>query len=437
VTPRHDSPSRLALLLVLVVLTLSIAGLAITAAQAAAAPQVGLGDQKASVFSDPRLRGLGLRYARLIVPWDAATSEPALVDQWLAAVAAAGMVPHVAFEHLRSDDCPGRNCVVPSQAQYGAAIRRFVARFPSVRTYTTWNEANHASQPVSDRPEAVAGYYDQLRAACPSCTVVAGDVLDSGSYASWLRRFLSASTTTPQLWGLHDYGDVTYGTTTGVDTVLGIVPGSLWIEETGAIVRLRNGAGRTTFSTTEALAADAIDRAFALTTTRPRITRMYFYSWMAYTNDTFDAGLVRPDGTTRPSLTALQRDLAALGATTTTPTATPAPVKWTATWSKAHARQVVLRATCRTTVVRCTGTVAATLRTQVASAAKATFARVATRRAYATTTRRRTATIRITLSRKAYRAARRAPTRRLVLAMAATRPSKAAIKATVSLARPR
>ena len=391
---------------------------------------VGIGDQKASSFADARLRGLGLRDARLIVPWDAATSEPGAVDQWLAAVAAAGMTPHVAFEHLRTDDCPGRPCVVPTQAQYGAAVRRFVARFPQVKTYTTWNEANHASQPVAGRPEAVAGYYDALVAACPSCTVVAGDVLDSGSYANWLRRFLAASSTTPRLWGLHDYGDVTYGRTTGVDTVLSLVGGALWVEETGGIVTLRNSAGRTTFATSEAGAATAIDRAFAIAAARPRVTRMYIYEWSAFAGDPFDAGLVRPDGTARPSLDALRRDLAALKPAT-------APVAWRATWSAARARQVVLRATCPTTVVRCAGRVSATLRTRLGSVASATFARVASRRAYATTSVKRTILVRITLSAKAYRRARRAPTRRLVLAVAATRPSAATSKVTVSLARPR
>lgn len=415
-------------------LALAAAILCVAPATARAAVVVGIGDQKAASFADARLRGLGLRYARLIVPWDAATSEPGAVQTWLDAVAVAGMTPHVAFEHLRADDCPGRPCVVPTQAQYGAAVRRFVARFPQVRTYTTWNEANHASQPVASRPEAVAGYYDQLVAACPSCTVVAGDVLDSGSYANWLRRFLAASPITPKLWGLHDYGDVTYGTTTGVDTVLSIVPGSLWVEETGGIVTLRNSAGATTFATSEAGAATAIDRAFALAAARPRVTRMYIYEWMAFTGDPFDAGLLRPDGTARPSLAALQRDLARLKATATV--AKP-PVTWTATWSAAHRRQVVLTARCRTTVVRCAGKVTATLRTRVGAAASATFARVASRRGYATTTAKRTAAVRIALSAKAYRRARRAPTRRLVLAVAATRPSAAASKVTVSLARPR
>jgi hypothetical protein len=274
---------------------------------------VGLADQTPTAYADARVHALGLRYARLVVPWDAATSEPQAAQGWLTAVAAAGMTPHVAFEHLASDRCPSRPCTTPTAAEYGAAVRRFVARFPQVRTYTTWNGANHVSQPVADDPEAVAAYYDELRAACRACTIVAGDVLDSGSYRRWLQRFLRASTTTPRLWGLHDYGDVTYGRTTGVDAVLATVPGALWIEETGGLVSLRNAAGRQTLAIGEAAAAKAIDRAFAIAAARPRIARMYVYQWQAKATDRFDAGLVRPDGTTRASYTALARDLAAPG----------------------------------------------------------------------------------------------------------------------------
>ena len=78
------------------------------AGRAAAAVVVGIGDQQAAAFSDPRLRALGMSRARLIVPWDAAATEPDAVQTWLDAVAAAGMTPHVAFEHLRTDHCPGR-----------------------------------------------------------------------------------------------------------------------------------------------------------------------------------------------------------------------------------------------------------------------------------------------------------------------------------------
>jgi hypothetical protein len=71
-------------------------------AVAHAALTVGIGDQQPGAFSDQRLLGLGVSHARLVVPRDAATSEPATVQAWLDATAAAGMTPHVAFEHLRS-----------------------------------------------------------------------------------------------------------------------------------------------------------------------------------------------------------------------------------------------------------------------------------------------------------------------------------------------
>ena len=52
------------------------------------------------------------------------------MQAWLDAVAAAGMTPHVAFEHRRSDRCPGSPCVVPSRSEYRAAVAAFHARFP-------------------------------------------------------------------------------------------------------------------------------------------------------------------------------------------------------------------------------------------------------------------------------------------------------------------
>jgi hypothetical protein len=392
-------------------LVAAVAG-ALVAPASAAALTVGIGDQQPSAFADGRLRALGLRVARLTVPWDAATSEPAAVQAWLEAVAAAGMTPHVAFEHLRGDRCPGSPCVVPSRAQYRAAVAAFHARFPQVRTFTTWNEANHQSQPVATRPEAVAGFYEELVSVCPTCTVVAGDVLDSGSYVRWLQRFRAATSLDPQLWGLHNYADTTYGTTSGTDAVLAAVPGKLWIEETGGIVTLRNAAGRSTLAADETRAATAIDRAFAIARARPRVARMYVYQWQAGASDRFDSGLVRPDGSARPSYARLVRDLAAM-----------AGVCWSARWSSARPRRLLLRATCPAVLSRCRGKVAVRLLGHHVAA-----------RSYATTSRRRTATLRIDVSRALWRRLRAAGRRRLVLAVTPTAGSAARVS--LALARP-
>jgi hypothetical protein len=363
--------------------------LAVAAFPAAArATSIGLSDQDPAAFSDARLRALHLGYARVVVPWDAATSEPARVQAWLGAVAAAGLTPHVAFEHAGGTRCPDAPCTAPSRAAYGAAVRRFVARFRQVRTYTTWNEANHVSQPVASRPEAVAGYYEELRAACPSCTVVAGDVLDSGSFVRWIQRFRAATSADPRLWGLHNYSDVTYGRSSGTDAMLAAVPGRLWIEETGGIVTLRNAAGRVTLATDEARAAHAVARALRIARTRPRIGRVYVYQWRAGATDRFDSGLVRPDGTARASLGVLATALGGVPAVT----------------ARISGARLVVRVRCRAGDGRCRGRVALALRTRTSGAWRTVALGT---RAYSTTAARPTATLAVRVPAALRRRARR------------------------------
>jgi hypothetical protein len=314
------------------------------------AATVGLSDNQAATWSDARVHALGLEHARLIVGWDAVTRETAHVDAWLAAVAAAGLEPHVAFQHTRGQDCSTGACSLPSAAQYGAAVAAFRARWPQVRTFTAWNEANHVSQPTADRPDMAAAYYRELAARCGDCQVVAGDVLDSGAYTSWLRQFLAASPAPPQLWGIHNYSDVTYGGSGGTDAVLATVPGRLWMEETGGIVVNRNASGRVTLSYDEARAASSIAGAFAIAAARPRIGRMYVYQWKAGASDRFDSGLLRPDGATRASYEAVRRGIAGVApAASTTATA----IRWAAAWS--GGRYVRLTGACRPARTTCTG----------------------------------------------------------------------------------
>jgi hypothetical protein len=417
-------------------LALVVAALALTPAVAHAAV-IGLADQNAGSYADARLRALHLPVARLVVPYDAATSEPQLVATWLAAVSADGMQPAVAFEHLKVNGCPGSPCVVPSRATYAAAVRAFIARFPQVRTYTTWNEANHESQPVAEHPEAVAGFYEELRAACPSCTIVAGDVLDSGGYIRWLQRFQAATDSNPQLWGLHNYGDVTYDTTEGTDSVLRTVSGQLWIEETGGIVVLRNAAGRVTLSYNEDRAAASIDRAFAIAAARPRITRMYIYHWQAGPTSSFDAGLVRPDGSLRPSYAAVQRGIAGQPASAnTTAAAAASTLTWIAAWSKAKPKILLVRAHCTTSGGRCVGHVALKLQTRPTTRNAARTASIATR-TYRTSSTHRTVTLHINVSKTLRRRVRAAVTRRLRLAITPTTPTGATRSLTLKLAKPR
>jgi hypothetical protein len=291
----------------LAIVLVAVALLPVIAPCAAQGLAFGLADQNAETFADARVGALDLSEARLVVPYDAALTDPLSVARWLTAVRAAGLRPQIAFSRRRGDDCPRSPCMLPTRAEYATAVRAFVRRFPSVRRYTTWNEANHRAQPTAEHPAAVAGYYRALKAACPRCAVVAGDVLDAGNYRGWLAAFLRASPRAPRLWGLHDYGDVTYDRTTGIRTILATVGGHVWITESGGIVAIRDAEGRSLLAVGERDAARAVTRAFSIARAYPRVTLLDIYQWRAAPLDRFDSGLVRPDGSSRLSYFAALR----------------------------------------------------------------------------------------------------------------------------------
>lgn len=431
VLPRARAARRTILqLAALLLLVASIA--AAIALPAARAVEVGLADQKPWVWKDSRIRALHMRYARLIVPWDAATSEPATVQAWLDATAAEGIEPHVAFEHLRTDDCPSSRCTAPTVAQYRAAVEAFIARFPQVRTYTTWNEVNHQSQPVRNRPQLVAEYYEQLAEACRGCTVVAGDVLDSGNFAGWLRAFLAHVSSPPQLWGIHNYSDAGRGTTSNTDAVLAIVPGTLWMEETGGIVQLGGVlSGGGSQAAAEAQSAASIDQAFAIARRRPRIGRLYVYHVQAWPHDTFDSGIFRPDGTTRPGYTALLSNLTASGPAG--PTGASLAPRATLRWSRAHRGGVIAVVRCAPGVRACRGSLRVSIRTKGARATSWQVTTIATR-SFSTTTGTRSVRLRIggALRERLRRAARR----QAIARVAQVQPAAAVTTARRTLPRP-
>ncbi len=406
----------------------------LAAAPAARATEFGLSDQQAVTWSDPRVRGLGLRHARLIIPWDAATSEPARVQAWLDGVAAAGLQPHIVFGLLRTDRCPSAPCVLPTREQYRAAVDAFRTRWPQVTTFTTWNEANHFTQPVRRHPEAAAAFWVELAQACPGCTIVGADVLDSSGYVRWLERFKKAVPTLPRLWSIHNYADATYGSSVGTDKVLSMVPGQLWVEETGGIVSLRDDQGRPTFSANEARAAASIDQAFAIARARPRITRMYLYHWKAHTLlDTFDAGLVRPDGTARLSLLRAAENIKAATGAPVGRSATP-QVTVAARWSTRRGA-LLLTLRCRAASGTCRGTATVTAETRRAPSALRTT-RLATTRTYRTTRGRRSVTLSIAVSRATRSRIRAASNPRLSVALRATQPEAARGDLALRLPRP-
>jgi hypothetical protein len=288
----------------------------------AAAPQkseaavlVGIGDQNASMFSDPLFSQVGFKRARYFPSWNVAQvpQEAAWLDQWLAAAQAQGVEPLISFFASLGSACPKRPCKLPTVRQFTKAFKAFRARWPQVKVISPWNEANHRSQPTFKNPKRAAQYYNVVRKYCKGCKIIAADVIDERNMEKWLKTFRKTAKK-PKIWGLHNYRDTNKRKGQllgGTKRLLKAVKGDIWLTETGGIVKFVLPDGRTLFPFSESRANRATKRMFALAKRyRKRIKRLYIYHWGApQTANRFDAGLVRADGTPRPAYNTVRAQL--------------------------------------------------------------------------------------------------------------------------------
>ena len=308
---------RVALLIVICALLLDAQSAGATliapqpgARQVASDVQVGIADQKADMFADPRFAGLGITRARLAIGWDALTKsrDVAEIDAWLMAAQAAGVEPLISFMHSRSR---AKRRVAPSPERLKYEFRRFRQRWPWVTTFATWNEANHCGEPLCRRPKLAAAYYRALRRECPSCTILAPEVIDMPNMRSWVRAFNRKLGYSPKIWGLHNYVEANRFKMRRLRQLLRIAPRSeVWLTETGGLVRRDNGSP-TTIPEGARHAGEVtryiFDRILPL---NPRVTRVYLYHWnSASPRDTWDSGLISPGGRERSALFVLARVL--------------------------------------------------------------------------------------------------------------------------------
>jgi hypothetical protein len=279
-----------------------------TAPPARAAPRllVGMGDQDPGFFAKPLFAKLGISHARLIASYDSVdvSFDRALADSWLAAAKAAGVEPFVAFGHSRR---PGRAKHLPSVSEYRRAFAKFHERYPQVTLFAAWNEPNHESQPTDKHPERAAQYADALKAECPSCTLIAGDVLDEPKAASWLERYIRALHATPAAWGIHDYSATNRFEPKRLTDLLDVLPSAakVWLTETGGLARFGKA-----FPFDLKRQAKATRYVFTLARATPNIERVYLYNWTgAAPGVRFDAGLTNADGTPRPAYDVVRAEL--------------------------------------------------------------------------------------------------------------------------------
>jgi hypothetical protein len=276
---------------------------------------VGLADQHGTSFADPLFAALGLRYARLNLAWDALQYDwqVAELDAWMAQAHAAGVEPLVIFSQSR---VKGRTRLLPTPNEFRAVVDQLLRRYPFVREFAAWNEANHTGQPTYRRPDMVAAYYKVLVRRCPSCKVLPASLLDNANIVAWatsLRRAIRRlGLPEPRRWGLHNYSDVNFLRDGATKRIAKAIKGRFWITESGGVVdatsptasRFPRGA-RYAGRVTAFILGPMLSRI-------PQIERVYFYNWKANEGPvSWDSGLVAADGTPRPAYKVLADHLAA------------------------------------------------------------------------------------------------------------------------------
>lgn len=273
-------------------------------------PAIGIADQKPAMFADPLFRELGVKRARLVVPWDAMDGgyQRDELFTWMRAARAAGVTPLVTFGHSRRK---GREKVRPTPAAFQRQFRRVRINFPWVTEFVTWNEPNHCSQPLCRRPDIAARYYDAIVRACRTCTILGAEVLDTPNMVSWVRRFRAAAKNEPKAWGLHNYVDANRFGTKGTRALLKVTRGLVWFTETGGIVA-RKARAKIPFEESRSHAADAMRWLFdRLVPLSPRITRVYLYHWdPTGPKDNWDSALLDLDGTPREAFRVVRARIA-------------------------------------------------------------------------------------------------------------------------------
>jgi hypothetical protein len=281
------------------------------AAPASARLTVGIGEQDSSFFLDERWQDLDAPQVRYVIAWDTIRRkgwELAYLDEYMQRARTAGAKVLISFAHSNRR---GRQLKAPSRLQFIREFRKFRRRYPEVKTFQTWNEANHGTQPLWKKPGLAGTYYNSMRRTCPECTITAPSVLDAPNMTRWIQRFKRKARYRVRIWAIHNHIDANRHRTSGTREMLRITRGKLWFTETGGIYN-RWVDGRKIRRYNRKNAVRAIRNVFKLARiNRKRITRIYLYHWRAPKgrHPRWDSALVGPRGQTRPTLRTFRAQL--------------------------------------------------------------------------------------------------------------------------------
>lgn len=302
---------------------LAILCLGASTAQAKRKPIVGFGEQNPLIFSDARWIDLDKNerhYVRYVMPWDALrrANTRAVVDLWMDAAQYRHANVMLSFGHSVRRH---RELKLPSRRQYRREIRRVRERYPFVRTFQTWNEANHGFQPTYRRPKRTGRLYDVLAKTCRHrCTVTAPSILLSGKKKDtrWLKKFKRGAKRHIRIWAVHNHIDANRNSKRGTKQFLRHTHGPVWFTETGAIWnrwmpnRGRKRGWHKVRRYNHRTAVRAVRNIFKLQRiNRRRVRRIYVYNWFSpgVKHPRWDTGLVSAKGHERRTFRTLRAQM--------------------------------------------------------------------------------------------------------------------------------
>jgi hypothetical protein len=307
-------------------------------------PEVGIGDDTADMFKDPRFLALGMNTVRYDMHWDALsqTQFERPLTNWMKDAHAHHLDVLVTIDHSdkviykevkvcakkKNNKCIkyvkkrkgfSQTRVLPSPAEYLSAFKAFRKRFPWVKNFVTWDETNYYGEATYNKESLIAQYYRGLRKACSSCKILAAEFLDvprteGVSMTTWAKTFIKDLGYQPAYWGLNDYVDANNLRDSSTRALLAAVKGNIWLAETGGLVARRNHS-KVNFPQNATHAAK-VDNYILHTigSLSPRIQRIYLYEWDAKTNhDSWDSALISYNNKPRQGYTVLADTLSSWG----------------------------------------------------------------------------------------------------------------------------
>jgi hypothetical protein len=264
-------------------------------------PIIGLADNRPETILDARFKKSGIKRIRVLVPYDDIARggiRVRYIDSWFDTAKANGIEPLVSFyRSYRSMH------LLPSVATYRRNFRLFRKRYPWVRYFSTWDEANFVdAQPTGNNPARTAQFYRVARDECSGgrCTVVTADFRADGSAHSirWLREFKRHIGRGPHIWGLVAHPDVNRLSTGYTTEFLRNTTGPVWVTEVGPVHFFGRGF-RPSIPRQTKVMRFLVDEYVRLST---RFQRVYVYHWRAAPgNRLWDSALLSADGEPRPA----------------------------------------------------------------------------------------------------------------------------------------